>query len=102
MAWSEQTKEALKQWLGPDTWYARHPIDDARFCIFVASVWNDEHRIWDEGMAREIIREQAKQLHPGLDDLAEKVAEKRVSEGTTILDFLAHLQAEMRFGLLTP
>ncbi len=101
MAWSEQTMQALEHWLGPETWYKRHPIDDARFHVFIASVWNDEHRIWDEVQAREIIRQEARRLHPGSDQLAAQVAEKRVTEGTTILDFLWHLREEKRFGLLT-
>ena len=62
MVWSEQTEEALRHWLGPETWYTGHPCDDARFSVFVASVWNDEHRIWDEAVVREKIRNMAIEL----------------------------------------
>ncbi len=102
MDWSKSTLEAMRHWLGPGTWHKTHPIDDARFFVFVASVWNDEHKIWDETVARERIRHEALRLHPGSDDLAAKVAERRVSQGAIILDFLAHLREDGRFGLLTP
>ncbi len=102
MEWSDSTLEAMRRWLGPDTWHKGHPIDDGRFCVFVACVWNDEHGIWDEPLARERIRNEAVRLHPRCNDLAAEVAERRVSEGATILDFLAHLREEGRFELLTP
>ncbi|KKL74448.1 hypothetical protein LCGC14_2064760 [marine sediment metagenome] len=103
MAWSDQTKEALQKWLGPETWYKEHPLDDARFSVFVASVWNDQHSIWDEPRTREIITQEAIQLHSECDeDQAKKVAEGRVSKGTAILDFLSHVRDEGQFTLLSP
>ena len=87
MEWSEQTKEALQQWLGPHTWYKNHPIDDARFSLFIASVWNDGHRFWNEALAREKISQEAIRLHPGQDPLANEVAKERGAEGSTILNF---------------
>lgn len=101
MEWSESTLEAMQRWLAPGTWHKTHPLDDGRFCLFVASVWNDEHKLWDEPVARERIRNEAIRLHPGCDDLAAEVAKRRVSEGSEILDFLAHLREDDRFGLLT-
>jgi hypothetical protein len=94
MAWSQQTEEALHRWLAPETWYKGHPIDDARFSVFVASVWNDAHKVWDEVRTREIIRNKAIELHPGCDDLANEVAERRVSQGTGILDFFSHVKGQ--------
>jgi hypothetical protein len=101
MAWSKQTEKALRRWLGPETWYKPHPTDDARFSVFVASVWNDEHSIWNETEACEIIRKKATELHPEQSDLAKEVAKKRVSEGTAILDFLTHVRKEDQFSLLS-
>ncbi|KKL07867.1 hypothetical protein LCGC14_2581710 [marine sediment metagenome] len=100
MAWSDQTKEALHQWLAPDTWYNGNPQDDARFSVFVASVWNDEHSVWDETRTRERITQEGIKLHPGCDDLAKQVAKSRVSEGTAILDFLSHVRKKGQFALL--
>ncbi|HUT89606.1 MAG TPA: hypothetical protein VMY37_08930 [Thermoguttaceae bacterium] len=102
MTWSEQTRQALHRWLAPDTWHKRHPLDDARFSVFVASVWNDVHSLWDEAETREKIAREAIELHPECDDLAKKVAETRVSEGTAILDFLCHLRDHGQMGLLSP
>ena len=103
MAWSEQTQRALQAWLAPETWYKGHPLDDARFSVFVASVWNDQHSVWDEVETREIITQGAIQLHAGFDDdLAKEVAERRVSEGTAILDFLLHVRKKGQFALLSP
>lgn len=101
MAWSEQTEEALRQWLAPETWHKEHPLDDARFSVFVASVWNDEHSIWDEILTRDKIRNKATELHPKLRDLAKDVANSRVSEGTTILDFLSHVREKGQFALVS-
>ena len=102
MKWSDETMEELRTWLAPGTWYKNHPCDDSRFYVFVASVWNDEHRLWDEAAAREIIANKAVELHPNSNDLAKEVAAKRISEGTSILDFLSLLRAEGRFALLSP
>lgn len=102
MAWSQQTEESLHQWLAPGTWHREHPLDDARFSVFVACVWNDEHAIWDEGETREIIAKTAIELHPGCEELASEVAESRVSDGTDILAFLSHLRERDRFALLSP
>ena len=102
MGWSEHTMESLRRWLAPDTWYPGNAHDDARFFVFVASVWNDAHESWDPVTAREIIASEAKRVHPGSDNLAAKVAAERVSEGTTILDFLSHLREQKQFGLLSP
>jgi hypothetical protein len=102
MAWSEQTKEALQRWLSPGTWYKSHPLDNARFSVFVASVWNDEHSIWDAAETREIIREKATDLHPKLSHLAPEVAKNRISEGTAVLDFLSHVREKGQFALLSP
>jgi len=93
--------QALNDWLSPETWYKEHPIDDGRFFVFVASVWSDVHRIWDEAAAREIIASHARDLHPGFDELSTKVAEKRVSQGTLILDFLSNLSEAQKLALLT-
>jgi hypothetical protein len=101
MAWSEQTNEALRRWLAPETWHTSHHLDDARFSVFVASVWNDEHSIWDETLAREKIREKATELHLEHSHMAKDVADRRVSEGTAILDFLSHVREEDQFALLS-
>jgi hypothetical protein len=101
MAWSEQTKEALQRWLSPQTWYKSEPREDARFSVFVASVWNDEHSIWDETLTHEEIRNRVAELHLEDSYLAKDVADSRVSEGTAILDFLSHVRKEGQFALLS-
>jgi hypothetical protein len=100
MQWSEQTMRALSAWLGPDTWYKQHAFDDGRFYTFVASVWRDEHRIWDESGARERICDVALRLHPDCAVLAAEVARTRVSQGTTILDFLSHMRRQQQLASL--
>ena len=103
MVWSEQTEEALRHWLGRETWHTGHHYDDARFSVFVASVWNDEHSIWDEALAREKIREKAIELHPKFNrNLAQDEAKNRVSEGTVILKFLLDVRKKGQFSLLSP
>jgi hypothetical protein len=99
--WSKQTEEALRLWLSPDTWEKSHSKEDARFSVFIASVWNDEHSIWDEAEVREKIRNKAVELHPGYEELAEEVAINRVSEGTAILNFLSHVREKDKFALLS-
>ena len=52
MAWSDETMEALRRWHRPGTWCPGNPIDDARFCVFIASVRHDKHEIWNEWLAK--------------------------------------------------
>ena len=72
------------------------------FSVFVASVWNDEHSIWDETVAREEIRKKAIELHLEDSHLAKDVAASRVLKGTAILEFLSHVREEGQFALLSP
>ena len=103
MSWSKETMDALHTWLAPCTAYERHPIDDVRFFLFIGHVWRDCHGIWDEGIARDIIKHKAKELHPEWDDsLIEDFVEKRRSEGTEILDFLCALKNEGKLNELVP
>ena len=101
MTWSDKTNEALRAWLRPRTWDTDSADDRSRFFVFVASVWNDEHRLWDEAEACEIIANEAEKLHPDSGDRARTVAKKRVFEGTRILDFLWLLRKKGRFELLS-
>ena len=104
MAWSEQTEEALRHWLGRETWHSGHHLDNARFSVFVASVWNDEHSIWDdEALVHEKIREKAIELHPKHNrHSAEDEVARCVSKGTTILEFLLGVRENGQFSLLSP
>jgi len=95
MSWSQQTLEMLDRWIGLDTSYKSHPIDDANFYLFVGHVWRDCRGLWDEQMAREILTRKVKELHPEWpSDLITKIVERRKSEGTLILDFLCVLKNE--------
>jgi hypothetical protein len=99
MTWSIRTDEALREWLSPETAHAHHEIDDARFYDFIACVWIDEQRIWDEGVARDNMKQIAILLHPSWPpDTIENFINDRLSEGTTILDFLLNAKKK---GLLT-
>lgn len=101
MAWSEQTLEALRGWLAPDTWHKNHWLDEGRFFAFIASVWNDEHGLWDEELAVQRMVEMVNELHPELNEDAESF-ESYGSDGTLILDFLSFASKNEKFGLLTP
>ena len=91
MEWSDKTMDALRRWLKSDGWSNRHPIDEPKFHDFVWAVWEDHKSLWDEQLARDIMKLEARKLHPGFDDVIEKVVYERRSEATQILDFLTHL-----------
>jgi hypothetical protein len=85
--------EMLDRWIGWDTAYEHHPIDDANFYLFIGHVWKDCRDLWDESMAREILTRRAKEVHPDWDpNLITKIVETRKAEGTLILDFLCALK----------
>jgi hypothetical protein len=91
MAWSKRTNEALKAWLSPITAHTNHPIDDARFYDFIAFVWIDEKRIWDEGLALDNLKRIAQELHPSWPlETIEELVHDRLSEGSKILAFLSN------------
>lgn len=93
MNWSKETTDALHAWLAPSTSRKHHPIDDARYFLFIGHVWRDYHSLWDEGVARDRIKHKAKELHPEWDvDFLEEFVEERRSKGTEILDFLCVLK----------
>jgi hypothetical protein len=99
--WSEITMKALHEWLAPRTWDTAHDCDMGRFHVFVASVWNDIHAVWDEDDAREFMKKAAESQHHDCKELISEVVEKRKSEGTTILNFLSSVRREGRLGLIT-
>jgi len=95
MSLSQQTMEMLDRWIGLDTAYKSHPIDDANFYLFIGYVWRDSCGLWDEQMTREILKRRATELHPDWpSNLITKIVERRKSEGTLILDFLCTLKNE--------
>ena len=99
MSWSKKTEEALQKWLAPDTAYDGNPHDDTRFYEFVFYVWLDVCGIWDEALARQKMRQKAMELHPQWHpDTIDSLVERRISEGTLILDFLLNTKAK---GLIT-
>ncbi len=103
MSWSSDTMVALKCWLGPGTVFSRSPHDEARFYSFVAHVWNDCRSLWNETEAVEIIRSEVESLHPKIDvTTLEQFAEKRMSQGTFILDFLCSVRDDNNWNLLDP
>ncbi|MCK4792922.1 MAG: hypothetical protein KAV87_54835 [Desulfobacteraceae bacterium] len=103
MSWSEDTMRALRNWLAPDTAYKEHPADDARFYLFIGHVWHDCHSIWDEEIARDTIRREARELHPEWSkELLKKFVENRKSQGTELLDFLTSLREAGKVNELIP
>jgi hypothetical protein len=84
-------RATLIKMLTPDTAHTKHPIDDARFYDFIAQVWIDEEKIWDEALARDNMKRIAQELHPSWDtDMIEEFINNRISVGSTILDFLSN------------
>ena len=103
MAWGQQTMEALRRWLNPSTWYTGNPIDEERFFLFIATAWNEQHTIWDEAAAREILPNEVRKPHPELgENPMPDVPGRCKSDGTLILDFLSRVQDNKKFVLLTP
>ena len=91
--WSQETFDTLRAWLGRNTAYKEHPLDDIRFYVFLGRVWIDIHGLWDESLVRERITKEAKELHPDwADDCIKDLASKRCSQGTLILDFLSRIE----------
>ena len=95
MEWSEETMYALRLWLGPSTWYTRHPFDLFRYFDFIWAVWEDQGKIWDEAMAREIMTREFHALHPDWKGMEDRIDEYR-SEGTNYLDFLSRAREKGR------
>ena len=86
---------ALRKWLGPETSYKWHPLDNGRFYEFIHAVWLEHQRLWDESLAREIMEREARTLHPEWGpELIGEMIEKRRSEGSLILDYLSHLREQ--------
>ena len=103
MSWSQNTKDALHNWLAPETSYKTHPIDDIRFFVFIGYVWKDTHQLWDESGIRDILRQKIKELHPDWpSELTEDVIERARSKGTLILDFLCGLKDTRNLNSLLP
>lgn len=89
MAWSEKTQEALKAWLAPSTAHEGNSDDDSRFYEFIFDVWIDESRIWDERLASQRMKKEAKLQHDDWQSsMIDSFIEKRRSQGSLILDFL--------------
>ena len=103
MSWSKETMDALHTWLAPDTAHECHQIDNVRYFLFIGHVWRDCHSLWDESIARDRIKNKAKELHPEWsDNFLEEFVEKRRSKGTEILDFLCALNDEGKLNELIP
>ncbi len=64
MEWSQEIIKLLRLWLRRPTWQLRNPSDRRRFHDFIWAVWEDEGKIWDEDMAREIMTRELHALHP--------------------------------------
>src|SRR5687767_13416140 len=103
VTWSDRTFEFLRAWLDLEGWHVRNAVTDRHFLIFMASVWADEHKIWDEQRACEVIGNLARELHPDLADttITETLRDRRCPQGSLILDFLATVDEEEQFHLLT-
>lgn len=94
---NDDASAALRQWIGPETWYKRHPIDNERFYWFVDSLWDQLHSLVDEDALREHISAEVRRLHPDFDaGEAEKRIRRRVSEAQLIFDFLCAAQKPRR------
>lgn len=90
--WNKTTLDALDTWLGRDTWYTGHALDDGRFMDFILAVWDEHGRLWDESFAREIMERKVRALHQGFDEetLTKTINDKK-QDGTVILEFLSHV-----------
>lgn len=101
MSWSNETQQKLRDWLGAETSYKFHPIDDERFYEFIASVWREKRGIWDESQALEAMLREAKRLHSEWgEDLIQTFVEERLSQGTLILDFLTSIEESSNISAL--
>ena len=87
--WNENTMNALRAWIGRDTWHTQDARDLERFYNFVLAVWHEQRSLWDESRAREVIKCEA-QKTSSIDAayLADAI-DKHMTKGTTVLDFLS-------------
>jgi hypothetical protein len=93
--WNDNMMQALHRWMGPFTWGKSHPLDDGRFYDFVLVVWQEVGDLWNETEAREILVQQAKELHPEFDqEYCAQFIERYHQEASLILNFLLHTKAE--------
>jgi hypothetical protein len=93
MAWNENTMNALRQWVNPNTSGFSHPIDEGRFYYFIYALWQEEHRLWNEALAREVIETEFRRLHPEWGDaLIDRIVKTAHDKGTTVLDYLCHMR----------
>jgi len=95
MSWSPKTMEMLDSWIGLDTAHEHHGNDEVIFYLFIAHVWKDYHRAWDETEAKDILKRKAEEYHPEWSsELISKMVEERTKTGTLILEFLRHLKTK--------
>jgi hypothetical protein len=81
------TSEALNRWLGPATWYKRHPFDMRRFYDFVDQYQKDHGYEIDESALREEIEHRVSRTGSVNEDLRDTIR-SRISLAYNILDFL--------------
>lgn len=93
MEWDENTLESMNRWLGMSTFHKWHPHDNGRFYEFIHAVWVQQQGLWDESEARRVLSQRAQELYPDMPvGRVSEIVEKRVAEGTLILDYLSHLE----------
>ena len=86
------TEKALDAWLGPDSWYTKHPIDMDRWYDFVDQYQRDHGYTIDEVALQEIIEYKlTEKIGKRFDneDLRNDIRE-RISLAYNIFDFLKH------------
>ena len=94
MSWSAKTMKMLDSWIGLDTADEHHGNDEVNFYLFIGHVWKERHAIWDESIARDILKQKTEEYHPDwTPERISKMVEERTKAGTLILDFLLYLKA---------
>jgi len=88
--------QSLRTWLSSAKWHEHHPVDDPKFYDFIAAVWDETQRLWDEIAAKDLIASEAEECHPELKHLVPQAVTRAHEEGTLILDFLCRMKEQGR------
>ena len=87
---NDNTLSTLHGWLGPSTWHTLHGLDQDRFFRFVNAAWLQYGALWDEYAVRNFLLEEAKRLHPDLQEAhLERVIDDRRRDAAVILQYLS-------------
>jgi len=102
MEWTTQTVSAMRSWLASAISYNSGPNEDDKLYLFVAHVWHDQKKVWDEAHIRDVFRREAKELGDDPDsDHVSEVIRIGLSKGTMLLEFLSLIQSTPNIKILT-